>query len=120
MLDAVIVEIGAGVRREEGRAVIVRINLPDHIDGVHDLFFGLGRHAQHIIGPDGQAVLAAEPAGLQVAFDGRALAQEVQDALVAALKADEVTGQAHLAHRHHQVLVPARSDRPVSGKRKAE
>ena len=113
MFHDVVEEVGAGVRREEGRAVVVRVNLPDHVHRVHDLFPGLRGHAQHVVGPDHQPLLAADLGGPVVVLHLGPLAQKVEHPLVAALEADEVAPEPGVGHGGHHLRMADDDVRPA-------
>src|SRR5437899_4926737 len=75
-------------RREEARAEVVGRDLPDHAHGVERLVLGLRRRAEHDVCPHLDAVGAADLGGAEVLLHRRALLEEVDDALAAALEAD--------------------------------
>ncbi len=105
VLLAVGVQVAARVGCIERRAVIVRVDFFQHRDRFHHFFFGLGGQAQHIVGPDGNTIPAADARRLQVLRSLGALANEPQDSVAAALKADQVPSQTRFGHQAHHVLV---------------
>ena len=86
---------------------MVRLDLPDHTDGLHHFCSCFRRRAEHDVGPDLDAVFFADGSRLQIFLDRSFFLEQIENALAPAFESDHSPCQSGLGHLLDDVRIPA-------------